>query len=211
MVISYEIVVFLLQAVALSLAGVLSPGPVAAAALAIGANRRHAGAWIAVGHGIVEFPLMLLIVLGVETIWNNRAFHVVVGLAGGAALLVMGGMMLADLRRPAEYTASPRTGNPLWTGVVLTAGNPFFLVWWATAGLNLTKEVYRLGVLAFAVFALVHWMCDLVWLEALSQASHRGVKLLGPRSVKVVLAVCGTTMIGFAIYFAYNGVKALSR
>ena len=206
---SYEIAVFLFQAVLISLSGVMAPGPVAAATLATGVHRRHAGAWIAVGHGIVEFPLMLLIVLGVGAVLQTRWFSVGVGLAGGAALLLMGGMMIHGLRRNTEQAEAAQSARPLWTGIVLTACNPYFLVWWATVGLALTTKAISLGVVAFVLFAVVHWLCDLVWLELLSLASHRGVKLLGPRSQQVILALCGITMAGFGVWFFWDAGRTL--
>ena len=59
-------ITFLLTATAISLSGVLAPGPMTAATLAAGTRSRHAGAIIALGHGVVEFPLMLVIIAGRE-------------------------------------------------------------------------------------------------------------------------------------------------
>ena len=206
---SNPIAIFILQAVVISLSGVMAPGGVTAATFAMGVQRRHAGAWIAVGHGIVEFPLIVLIVLGAAAVLQTRWFGVTVGLAGGAALLLMGGMTIHGLRRNTQQADAVQTSRPLWTGIVLTACNPYFLVWWATVGLALATKAIALGMLAFALFAIVHWLCDLVWLELLSLASHRGVKLLGPRSQKVVLALCGATMAGFGVWFLWDACKAV--
>ncbi len=204
-----DILKFLIQAVLISLSGVMAPGPVAAATLACGVRRRHAGAWIAAGHGAVEFPLMLLIVLGAGIVFQKPWFQIGVGLAGGAALLIMGAKMLAGLRHVTELTPAGGSLHPFWTGIVLTAGNPYFLVWWATAGLALTTWAIRIGAIAFALFAVAHWLCDLIWLEVLSLASSGGVKLLGRRSQKIILAVCGTAMAAFGAWFLWDAVRSL--
>ena len=57
-------VVFLLKPVVVSLSGVMAPGPVTAATFVAGSRRRHAGLWIALGHAVVEVPLMLLLAAG---------------------------------------------------------------------------------------------------------------------------------------------------
>ena len=57
------LLLFLGQVVVISLSGVMAPGPVTAAAIGMGARSRYAGMLLAIGHGIVEFPLMILIVL----------------------------------------------------------------------------------------------------------------------------------------------------
>ncbi len=64
---------FLLSAVAISLSGVMAPGPITAATLAAGARSRHAGAMIALGHAVVEMPLILLLVVGVGSFLESSA------------------------------------------------------------------------------------------------------------------------------------------
>ena len=58
---------FLAEAVFISLSGVLAPGPLSASTVAHGNRSPHAGAVVAMGHGIVEFPLMAILVFGFAT------------------------------------------------------------------------------------------------------------------------------------------------
>ena len=53
--------VFLGSVMLISLSGVLMPGPLFAVTIQKSAKSKIAGALIAVGHGLVEFPLMFLI------------------------------------------------------------------------------------------------------------------------------------------------------
>ncbi|MGE5611933.1 MAG: LysE family transporter [Bacillota bacterium] len=200
---------FLLQATIISLSGVLAPGPMTAATLAAGSRNRHAGTWIAIGHGIVEFPLMGLIMAGAGALLVKTGFRIGVGLAGGAALLLLTTLTLASLRQPTDQPATTRVANPLWTGIVFTGSNPYFLLWWATVGLAMATKAFELGILAFGLFALVHWLCDLVWLETLSLASHQGVGLLGPRSQRIILLICSAAMGVFGIKFVIDAVRAI--
>jgi len=55
--------VFLASVVFISLSGVLLPGPLFAVTIEKATKSKTAGALIAFGHGIVEFPLMFLIFL----------------------------------------------------------------------------------------------------------------------------------------------------
>jgi threonine/homoserine/homoserine lactone efflux protein len=204
------VLAFLLQAVGISLSGVMAPGPVTAATLAAGARSRHAGAWIAVGHAIVEFPLMGLIMAGAGTVLKTRAFAIGVGLAGGVVLILMALILLRGLRQQPRHTRQVKTASPLWTGVVLTGGNPYFLLWWATVGLALATRAVELGTLAFALFAIVHWLCDLLWLETLSLASNKGVALLGKKSQSLILVFCSAAMALFGIWFILDALKQLN-
>lgn len=61
-------------------------------------------------------------------------------------------------------------------------------------------------MLACGVFALVHWLCDLVWLEALSFTSFKGTKLLGDRVQKVVLGVCSIALVGLGLFFVADTI-----
>lgn len=202
-----DLLIFLAGAVVISLSGVMAPGPVTAATLAAGTRSRHAGALIAIGHGIVEFPLMFLILAGVGAVFRIVAVRIGIGLAGGAMLLLMGIQMLLAARKPVAVGAAPARRGPLLTGIVLTGGNPYFLLWWATVGLALATRAVELGILAFALFAVIHWLCDLVWLEALSLAAFGGSKLLGDRAQQVVLLICGTALVVFGALFAWDAGK----
>ena len=194
----------------ISLSGVMAPGPVTAAAIAIGARSRHAGALIAFGHGAVEFPLIILIVFGAGRILKLPAAQIVIGLAGGAFLLVMATQMLSSLRSAEEFEAKFSGSTPLLTGVLLSATNPYFLLWWATIGLALATTAANLGIWAFALFAIVHWLCDFVWPCALSWASFKGSALLGPRIGRIVLLICAAALLVFGLCFAYKAVATLT-
>lgn len=200
---------FLLTTVGVSLSGVMAPGPITTATLAAGSRRRHAGAWLAMGHAVVEVPLILLLAAGAGSVlelpWVRRS----VGLAGGVYLLALGVGLLRSARSPAgrgpaEERRSQR--SPWLTGVVLTAANPYFLLWWATVGLALVLQAVELGVLVLALFVVVHWLCDLAWLEVLSWASHQGARWLGPAAQRWIATVCGVVLLGFGGGFLFDAL-----
>ena len=203
------LVSFLAQAVVISFSGVMAPGPVTAVTIGLGARHRHAGALVAVGHGLVEFPLMVLIVLGVGRLLELPAVRAGIGLAGGVMLVVMAGGLLAQARRAGEVAPAAARRGPVLTGAALSAGNPYFLLWWATVGLALASRAVALGALAFVLFAVLHWLCDLLWLEALSWSAFHGSKLLGRRSQRVVLALCGAALAVFGGLFLFGAGREL--
>lgn len=204
------LLLFLLQVFVISLSGVMAPGPVTAAAIAMGARSRFAGALIAVGHGVVEFPLIILIVLGAGRVLKLPAAQIGIGLAGGIILLVMGiGMLRAVCS--AEQSEGRLVGStPILTGILLTATQPYFLLWWATVGLALATTAAGLGIWAFVLFAMVHWLCDFVWLSVLSWASFKGSTVLGPRIARIVLLICAMALIVFGLGFVLRAVVTLA-
>jgi threonine/homoserine/homoserine lactone efflux protein len=196
--------VFLLEVFVISLSGVLAPGPITATTIAMGARSRYAGPLIAVGHGIVEFPLMVLIVVGMDKFLKSTATQITIGLAGGMFLLIIAMQMLKSARVEQKQETAVTKSGPVVAGIVLSGGNPYFLLWWATVGLTLATTASSLGLWAFVLFAIVHWLCDLVWLSALSWASFKGTVLLGHGVQKVVLVICGVVLLAFGIVFIYN-------
>ncbi len=203
-----ELIGFLFSAAAISLSGVMAPGPMTAATVAAGVRGKHHGALVAVGHGIVEFPLMAAILLGAGALLKTEVARIGVGLVGGGFLLFMGAQMLIALRKPATGGRAGDPRHPIWTGVILTAANPYFLLWWATIGLALATQAVELGLAAFVLFAVVHWLCDLVWLDVLSLASHGGSKRMGRHTDRIIAMICGAAMLGFGVKFIADAASA---
>jgi threonine/homoserine/homoserine lactone efflux protein len=201
---------FLVTTVAISLSGVMAPGPITAATLAGGTRSRHAGALIALGHLVVELPLILLLVAGLGKFLQFSGTRVAIGLGGGAFLLLMGVQLLRSLRATDSVSASSTQRHPFWSGVVLTGANPYFLVWWATVGLTLASQAMEFGLLVLGLFALVHWLCDLIWLEMLSLVGFKGTGAFGQRSQKIVSGVCGVLLLGFGVKFVWDAGAILA-
>lgn len=94
---------------------------------------------------------------------------------------------------------------------MLSAGNPYFLFWWATVGLALATTATGMGIWAFALFAVVHWLCDFVWLGALSWASFKGTGLFGASIQRIVLVICAVALFFFGLFFIYNAAGTLIK
>ena len=103
---------FLLSAIAISLSGVMAPGPMTAATLAAGTRHRHAGVMIALGHSVVEIPLILLLFVGAASFLESATARAVIGLAGGAVLVFMGLQLLLSLRRRNNESETPIQRHP---------------------------------------------------------------------------------------------------
>jgi threonine/homoserine/homoserine lactone efflux protein len=201
---------FLLYTVSYSLTGVMAPGAITAATLAQGGRSRWAGTWIAVGHGILEIPLIFVLLFGVGVWLQAPAAKIAIGLAGGAFLLWLGVQMFRDIARPSFDLKKPRpAAGPLATGFVLSATNPYFLLWWATGGLLLAQKAQTFGHVAIVLFAAVHWSLDLIWLTILSLGAFHGATLLTPRSQKVMMGFCAAALLFFGGMFLLNAVRLM--
>jgi threonine/homoserine/homoserine lactone efflux protein len=201
---------FLLIVIGVSISGVVSPGPITATTIAMGARNKHAGSLIGIGHGMLEMPLMLLIIAGMDRLLSARSFQIAIGLAGGLVLLFMAIQMFRDAGKPVTQSGPAAAGRgPVLTGFILSATSPFFILWWATIGLGLAIQAKELGVPAFVLFTITHIMCDVVWLEILSQTSFRGARVLSDKAFAVVLKICATALVYFAAMFIWSAARNL--
>lgn len=205
------LLLFLIQVLIISCSGAMQPGPVTAAAIGMGARNRWAGALLAIGHGIIEFPLMVLIIRGLGKYFKLQKVQIAIGLAGGVFLLLMAIQGLLSLKSQANNKHRALTNEPILAGIILSIGNPYFLIWWATVGLALATQAAQWGIWAFALFALAHWSVDLIWLQILSWASFEGSVLLGPRRQRIVLMICSLALLVFGLFFIYNAGRTLIR
>ena len=189
----------------------MQPGPVTATAIAMGARNRWAGALLAIGHGIIEFPLMVVIILGLGKYFKLPKVQIVIGLAGGVFLILMAIQAFLSLKATTNTEPRALQGKPILAGIILSVGNPYFLLWWASVGLALATQATKWGIWAFALFALAHWSVDLIWLQILSWASFKGSAFFGPRVQRIILLICAVALLGFGLFFIYNAKNALIK
>ena len=200
---------FLIQVFIISCSGAMQPGPVTATVISMGARNRFAGILLTIGHVIIELPLIILITLGMGTILKSKNTQIVIGLAGGIILVIMAIRMATTLKNNKSSNTKALKNNPLLAGAILSASNPYFLLWWATVGLALATTARGFGIWGFALFAAVHWLCDLIWLQALSWASFKGTALLGRRSEVAAISICAGLVFLFGLFFMIKAIAAL--
>jgi len=192
---------FFWATVIISLTGVMTPGPVFAATVAKGYKDERAGLKIALGHGLVEFPLMALIILSLGYVFTNDYVKLGIGIVAGALLIFMGVGMIRSRKTIAEKGLEHVPQNAIVAGALTTSANPYFLLWWATVGAALIASAQYYGAVVVVIFAIVHWSCDLVWYSFAGFAVFRSKKLWTPVVHEIVFGVCGALMVGFGVYF----------
>lgn len=194
---------FILTTVGISLSGVVLPGPLTAATIASGYHNRDAGLMIGLGHGVVELPIIALVYFGFATYLSMPAVRQITGAVGGLLLVVMGALIFFTFKNPAE-AAGRLTHSPLVTGMVMTGGNPYFLLWWATIGVTLIAMAATFGVVGMLVFVVLHLACDIGWSQFLSVTVYKTKHLWTPRVQRIIFSVCALVLIGFGIYFGVS-------
>jgi threonine/homoserine/homoserine lactone efflux protein len=194
---------FLLSAAGISLSGVMIPGPLTAATIAKGYREQNAGIFIALGHVVIELPLMALIYFGFAQFFASPTVKMVIGVAGGLVLIFMGLMVVRGMRKNlAEAADLPYSS--FVTGIVMTGANPYFFLWWATIGIVLIVTAAEFGIWGLVAFAVVHWSCDLVWEQVVSMSVFRTRHLWTRKVQLIVFGICALALVGFGVWFCVS-------
>jgi threonine/homoserine/homoserine lactone efflux protein len=198
---------FLLSAVGVSLTGVMLPGPMTAATIAKGYSDKHAGAWIAAGHAIVEIPIIAVIYaviyFGFEHFIDTPRVEMGIYLAGGLMLLYLGFRMFRATGAATEAVGG-LPASSLVTGIVITGTNPAFYIWWVTVGTALVIGAAKFGLVGVILFTIVHLPCDLAWSEFLSVSTYESRRWWTQKVRKIVFRVCALVLAGFGVWFCLS-------
>jgi threonine/homoserine/homoserine lactone efflux protein len=199
---------FLLSVAGISLTGVMLPGPMTAATVAKGYRNKNAGALIAIGHGVIELPLIAAMYLGIGHFLGLPAVVNGIYIAGGVALFYLGFRMFRTAGdAPEEVGGLP--ASSVVTGILVTGTNPAFYVWWVTIGAALIAGAARFGVIGIVLLAVVHWPCDLVWSEFLSMGTFKSRRWWTGKVQRIVFSVCALVLLGFGAWFVFSGLSNL--
>ena len=198
---------FLLSVMAISLTGVMMPGPVTAVTVSNGVRHRAAGIMAALGHGIIEIPLILLIYLGFAGFLETEGVQIALGLAGGLVLIFMALAVLKTQPKPLDGQSRYQSQGTVAAGLLTTATNPYFYAWWAFVGAILLSEATDFGTLGVVTFGATHWLCDAAWLLLVSWVVFKSRQLWTPRIHRWIFGVCALTLAGFGVWFIYSGIR----
>lgn len=201
----YDIVQMLALAFAIGLTGALAPGPTLVATVNSSLKTGWtAGPKIALGHALVELLIFILIVLGLAAAAQQRqqeySHHIAI--LGGLALIAFGlltvkGSRSASLASAAESNAE----NPYIAGMLTSAANPYFWVWWLSVGSALIIDSLQGGLILASVFLIGHWGADFGWYTIVSASLDRGRSILSETNYRRILAVCGGFLVFFGLYY----------
>jgi len=196
----------LLSVVVISFSGVMMPGPMFAVALAKSYKSPLAGVQMALGHAVIEVPLILLIYFGFARFFQNSIVQFVLSIMGGGMILWLG---ISMFRARAEVVQGGKdlSYNAFIAGILTTGLNPFFLLWWATIGSMLIMKLLGFGATGLIVLIVVHWLVDLFWLSFISVLVYRTHSLWGRKFQEGLFIACSLLLVGFGGWFLVSGLR----
>lgn len=208
---------FLFSVILISLSGALSPGPLLFTNLS-NASRWgwRGGFWLSLGHTFVELPVILLIAFGLSFLFFIPGFHVGLALVGGSVLIVFGVFQVREAIKSFEdvdeidLAKDKQTRHPILIGLLFSALNPFFIVWWFTVGAKIVLDALLFAALAGVIIMfLSHVWIDYVWLMGTAWLTNKGTNLIGTKGYRVLNATFGVLLIFFGAIFYLNALILL--
>jgi threonine/homoserine/homoserine lactone efflux protein len=208
----------------IALSGALMPGPLLAVTIRHASRQGFTAAPLLVlGHAILEAGLLSLLLFGlVEWIRGDMA-AAVIALVGSVMLAWMAAGMAREVRTlrfepGAERAAGAEPGaasggwlRPVIDGIVTSASNPYWSLWWATIGLGYLLVARGRGAAGVAAFFAGHILADAAWYLFVGSAVSAGRGWFTDRAYRVVVGACAAFLAFFAVSFGYYGMTLLFR
>jgi threonine/homoserine/homoserine lactone efflux protein len=197
----YDIIQMVFLGFVIGLTGALAPGPTLVATI----NASIAGDWttglkVSLGHVIVELFLVILILLELVTI--ALPYTSAIAGIGGIALIAFGVLTIAGSKKATMKTSSPQTiANPYMAGLVTSAANPYFWIWWLSIGSAMVIAGLQGGLVLVGALMIGHWSADTLWLTLVSTGVSKGRTIVSDSTYQKIIALCGIFLILFGAYY----------
>ncbi|MGE5309078.1 MAG: LysE family transporter [Deltaproteobacteria bacterium] len=188
-----------------ALSGALMPGPLLTTVIARSAGTGFsAGPLVSLGHALLEGLLLTGLVFGLGGLMRLPVFVITATLAGSFLLITMGIHMLLTLGRVTIGSAKARRADPLKLiadGIVVSAVNPYWSIWWVTIGLGLAMTAGKAGVPGVAVFFCGHILADFLWYSSVSFLVSSRRSFISTKAYRAILCACALALVFFGVYF----------
>ncbi len=134
-----------------------------------------------------------------------------IGVVGGILLAYMGiGMIYNSVKDKLTINTDAEqngSGGMVLSSIILSATNPYFLLWWAIIGLGFILQAYQtLGFIGVVIYYLGHISADASWYGLITIIVGKTRKFISHKPYRVIIACLGCLLVFFGIKFVYGAV-----
>jgi len=197
----------------IGLSGAVMPGPLLTVNITASLRRGAvAGPIVVFGHAIAEIGILLAIYFGLSSLVSRPQVFWWIAVLGGAVLILLGAIMIADLLRRKVRLELAGSANYSDKRLVLLGGlvsvsSPYWILWWVTVGTLLISQSLAFGVIGLVVFYFGHILSDLAWYSVVSILVARGKKYVNNALYQSLIAICALFLVALGIYFIQSAVS----
>jgi threonine/homoserine/homoserine lactone efflux protein len=202
-----------------ALTGAMSPGPLLTYTIYKSIQTKTksylVGIFICLGHAILEFGIILVLLLGVGPFITSRGIILLIGLIGGGILIFFGLNLLRDVIQDKvdidvlslnEEMKESFVKHPIFGGIFISMSNPYWWLWWAVIGMSFMTQfsVSVTNIPEFWGFFLGHELGDYAWYGSISIGLGITNNFITKNVYKIIISCCSVFMIGFGLYLAIS-------
>lgn len=201
-----------LSAFAIAFSGAMMPGPLLTYTIKQSLNKGpHSGFLIIAGHAVLEICLIILIFMGFDIILQSSTAQIIIGIVGGLLLVYLGyDMVRQSLRNNIKIELDNELSNSknmLINGFLISAANPYFLLWWAIIGLSLLLQAFNTyGIIGVSLFFLGHISADIIWYGLISIIVGKTRRFIKDDLYHKIIIALGALLIFFGGSFIINAI-----
>ena len=208
----FPLIVLFSGSFVIALSGAMMPGPLLTKTIGESSRRGFlAGPLLILGHGLLEFVLVVALFLGLAPWLKGKWTFVVIAFAGAGILVWMAVGMLRSLPKlRIEWDqGGAAAGSLVLDGALMSVANPYWTVWWATIGIAYLLQSTEYGLVGVTAFFAGHILGDLAWYTVVSTAVDRGRRFFTDRLYRRVIGACAVFLLLFAALFLVAGVRRM--
>lgn len=196
----------------IALSGALMPGPMFTYTISEAAKKgMWAGPLLIIGHALLEFTLLILLVLGFGAILTKDITFAIIGSLGSLIMFYMAFDMFKSLPNLNLQLHMNSTNvmykNPVIAGILISLSNPYWSIWWATIGFGYVTYSLKSGYAGLVAFFLGHILADFIWYFLISFSIAKGKHFISNKLYKIIIGVCAVALVYFALIFGYSGIN----
>jgi threonine/homoserine/homoserine lactone efflux protein len=194
----------------IALSGAMMPGTLLTVTISESSKRGVlAGPLLILGHGILEVVLLAALFMGMAPLFKEELFFIIISIAGGSILLWMAAGMFRSLPflTLSLEPGDEKSGNIILTGILMSAANPYFIIWWATIGLGYILQSSEYGLAGILSFFIGHILADLTWYTIISTAVGKGRSFFNDRIYRGVIGCCAGFLVLFSVYLFFGVIR----
>ena len=188
-------------------------GPVNAAQIDKGIKYGFLHAWlVGVGAVVADGIYMLLVYLGMVQFIDQPMIKTFLWLFGCFVLLYTGIEGIVGANK-VEIEASKRNESPskaFFSGFLMSITNPLTILFWlGIYGSVLAKAAHSYGTSDLILYSGAIFIGLLIWDVTMATISSSFRKILTTNLLTFISFASGLSLIGFGLYFGYQGLKLL--
>ena len=196
----------------IALSGAMMPGTLLTVTISESSKRGVlAGPLLILGHGILEVVLLAALFMGMAPLFKEEWFFIFISIAGGSILLWMAAGMFRSLPS-LTLSLEPGDGksdNIILTGILMSAANPYFIIWWATIGLGYILQSSKYGLAGIISFFSGHILADLIWYTIISITVGKGRSFFNDKVYRGIIGCCAGFLVLFSVYLFFGVIRYL--